>query len=341
MGHEALAAELLFRAGSTLRKEGRLGFLSHVLSMQVMTHLVLGDLARAAAAAEEGERLAVETGQPVWRTGTLVCDSILKALLGDAQEALRLAAEAELEAARRHLNDLLSCVQLARGAAWLAAGRNRDAYRVLRRAFDPADPSFHQRERFTSLMFLADAAVRAGHRADACDLVDRLEPVAARTPSPILHVHLSYARAVLADDTDAEDYHLAALSQDLSRWSYARAKIELGYGSWLRRQGRVDQARTLLRKAQDTFDRIGALPWADEARLELHATGALLHWPGSTAERHRQITELAALRLPDDEIAQRLHVPASVVAMYRRRPLWTREQSYDPSRGPRRAETMT
>ncbi|MEU9448835.1 AAA family ATPase [Streptomyces sp. NPDC048277] len=321
VGHEALAAELLVRAESILRKEGRLGLLSHVLSMQVMTHLVLGDLARAAAAAEEGERLAVETGQPVWRTGTLVCDSILKALLGDVQEALRLAAEAELEAARRRLNDLLSCVQLARGAACLAAGRNRDAYRMLRRAFDPADPTFHQRERFTSLMLLADAAVRAGHRADARDLVDRLEPLAARTPSPILHVHLSYARAVLADDTDAEDRHLAALSQDLSRWPFARAKIELGYGSWLRRQGRIDQARALLRTAQDTFDGIGALPWADEARLELDAAGALLHWPETTAERHRRITELTALRLPDDEIAQRLQVPASVVAMYRRRPL--------------------
>ncbi|MFG2960784.1 ATP-binding protein [Streptomyces sp. NPDC048291] len=317
VGHEALAAELLVHSEMTLREQGRLGLLSQVLSMQVMIHLVLGDLVRAAAAAEEGERLAVETGQPVWRTGTLVCDSVLKALLGDTQEALRLSAEAEMEAARRLLNDLLSCVQLARGAAYLAEGRNRDAYRMLRRAFDPEDPSFHQRERFTSLMFLADAAVRAGHREDARTVVADLELLAQETPSPILHVHLSYARAVLAADEDAEDFYLAALRKDLSSWPYARAKIELAYGSWSRRLGRLDQARSLLLSAQSAFDRIGALPWGDEARLELRATGAPLVWPDACAARFAQITELAALRLTDDEIAEQLSLPTAVVTMYR------------------------
>ena len=116
------AADLLGRAEATLREQGRLGLLSHVLSMQVMIHLVLGDLARAGAAAAEGERLAVETEQPVWWTGALVCQSALRAFSGNAAAALRLAQEAELEATRRNLNDLLSCLQLARGAVWALRG---------------------------------------------------------------------------------------------------------------------------------------------------------------------------------------------------------------------------
>ncbi|MET9476996.1 ATP-binding protein [Streptomyces sp. NPDC002922] len=318
VGHMALAAELLARSEVTLRRQGRLGLLSQVLTTQAWTHVLLGDLVRAADVAEEGRRLAAETGQPAWGAGQLVCDVLLKAFVGDAQEALRRAIEAELREARGR-NVMLSGLQLARGLVSLAAGRNRDAYRTLRAIFDPAEPSFHQRNGFASLMFLADAAVRAGHREDARELVVELEVIARVTPSPILHVHLSYARAVLVADGDAEDFYLAALRQDLSEWPFVRAKLELAYGSLLHRQGRLDQARSVLRSAQFTFDRIGALPWGDEARLELQATGAPIDWPESSAERLRQITELSALRLPDDEIAERLSLRSAVVAMYRDR----------------------
>ncbi|MER5900053.1 ATP-binding protein [Streptomyces mirabilis] len=318
VGHMALAAELLARSEVILRRQGRLGLLSQVLTTQSWTYVLLGDLVRAADVAEEGRRLAAETGQPAWGAGQLVCDVLLKAFVGDAQEALRRAIEAELREARGR-NVMLSGLQLARGLVSLSAGRNREAYQTLRAIFDPAEPSFHQRNGFASLMFLADAAVRAGHREDARELVAELEVTARETPSPILHVHLSYARAVLAADGDAEDFYLAALRQDLSRWPYARAKVELAYGSWLRRRNRLHEAQSLLTSAQSTFDRIGALPCGDEARLELRATGAPIDWPESSAERLRQITELSALHLADDEIAERLSLRRAVVAMYRGR----------------------
>ncbi|WP_371596725.1 AAA family ATPase [Streptomyces sp. NBC_00564] len=318
VGHLALATELLDRSEEILRQQGRLGLLSQVLTMQALTHVLRGDLVRAADAAEEGKRLAAETGQPLWEAGTLVCDALLKALVGDTREALRRATEAELREARGR-NAMLSLLQLARGLAALEAGRNRDAYRILRAVFDLADPSFHRAERFISLMFLADAAVRAGHREDARGLLAELELIARETPSPMHHINLSYARAVLAADEDAEDFYLAALRQDLSNWPYARAKVELAYGSWLRRRNRIRQAQSMLTSAQSAFDRIGALPCGDEARLELRATGAPIAWPESSAERLRQITELSALRLPDEEIAERLGLRPAVVAMYRGR----------------------
>lgn len=319
VGHLALAAELLARSEVILRRQGRLGPLSQVLTMQALTHVLRGDLVRAADAAGQGKRLAAETGQPLWESGTLVvCDVLLKALVGDTQEALRQATEAERRGAGGR-NAMLSLLQLARGLTALAAGRNRDAYRALRTVFDPADPCFHRAERFISVMFLADAAVRAGHREDARALVAELELIAGATPSPLHRVNLSYARAVLAADEDAEDRYLAALRQDLSDWPYARAKVELAYGSWLRRRNRVREARTLLASAQSAFDRIGALPCGDEARVELRAAGGRIVWPQASAGRLRRITELSGLRLSDDEAAERLGLPSAVVAMYRGR----------------------
>lgn len=110
---------------------------------------------------------------------------------------------------------------------------------------------------------------------------------------------------------------MAALGQDLSDWPHPHAKLASAYGSWLRRRGRLKAARSVLRTAQEAFDRTGALACGDAVRLELGAMGVPFDWPGSASGRRRQIAELVALRLSDEEIALRLDLPTAVVAMYR------------------------
>ena len=102
---------------------------------QVIDRLVLGDWDGASAAAAEGGRLARETGQPIWRTGSLVCDAMDNAFRGHTDQAFTYAAEVEMVASRQQLNNLLSCVQLVRGAALSSAGRYDAAYPQLRRLF--------------------------------------------------------------------------------------------------------------------------------------------------------------------------------------------------------------
>jgi hypothetical protein len=267
VGETVRSVDFLGRSEIMLREEGRLGLLSHVLSMLIADRLELGDWDRAAA--EEGERLARETGQPIWRTGTLFCDALRHAFRGQSEKALAYAAEVELVASRHQLNDMLSCVQRVRGAALASAGDHEGAYRELRRLFDPADPSFHQRERYGAVMFLADAAVRAGQVGDARDVIAGLEDVAAHAPSPMLRVHLIYARAVLADDGAAAGAYAALMGQDLSRWPFARARAALAYGCWLGRLGHVTASREALRAAELAFRDIGAATWADRAVREL------------------------------------------------------------------------
>ncbi|WP_405883245.1 AAA family ATPase [Streptomyces sp. NBC_01136] len=271
VGDPVRAADLLDPAEVLIRQQGRLGLLSHVLSVLANVRLELGDWRRAADAAEEGLRLAEETGQSIWRIGTLVCDARAHALRGETRRALQLAEEAESEAGRRQLNDLLSCARLARGLAWLSEGRSDLAYQELRRMFDPADPGFHHRERFSGVMFLAEAALRTDRREDARGVVQDLEQVLRATPSPVLRVHLLYARAVLAEDRDAEALFLAALNENLVRWPWPRARIKLAYGMWLRRRGRPT-ARGMLHSASRALKDIGARAWAEQASAQHRAT---------------------------------------------------------------------
>ena len=55
---------------------------------------------------------------------------------------------------------------------------------------------------------------------------------------------------------------------------FDRARTQLLWGERLRRERRRTEARGPLTAALDTFERLGATPWADRARQELAASGA-------------------------------------------------------------------
>ena len=73
------------------------------------------------------------------------------------------------------------------------------------------------------------------------------------------------------------------MNQDLTRWPWARARAELAYGSWLRRQRRDAESVGVLGSALAAFDRIGATAWADRARAEM--TAALASQPARGNQR--------------------------------------------------------
>jgi len=327
VGDPVRAADFLDRSEARLRQQGRLGLLPHVRGMQSPVYIELGDWARADEAAAECRRFAQETGQPIWNNSQLVNEARSEALHGDSERALQIAAEGEYSPVLRNLNDLRCCLQLARGFAMISSGRHAEAVDALLRVFDPADPAYHQRERFSGIMFLAEAAVHAGRREEARTVMAELEQVAASTPAPLLHVQLSYAWAVLADDADAEELYLAAVGQDLTRWPWVQARIRLAYGGWLRRQRRVAESRLPLRLAQATFDLIGARGWAEQARSELRASGERASGERSaTAEpggavaalsaQELQIARLAAEGLSNREIGERLYLSPRTVGSH-------------------------
>ncbi|MER6808914.1 AAA family ATPase [Spirillospora sp. NPDC000708] len=317
------SVDFLGRAETVLRQQGRLGLLSQVLTMSVIDSMEIGDWEHAWAASEEGRRLAVDTGQAIWDAGSQALYAMLLALRGDHEQALAIVDETERSAAGRRLSNLLACGQLARGFAHLSAGRHADAYHALRQLFDPDDPAFHVHERFHGVSFLAEAAVRAGLADEARELIADLEAEAVTVQSPILVRQLTYARAVLASDDAAEEAFLAALGADLTRWPWLRARLELAFGQWLRRQRRVAEARRPLHSAQLTFDLIGARSWAEATRIELRAAGgraqsATRQTTGlaSLTAQELQIARLAAEGLSNKEIGERLYLSHRTVGSH-------------------------
>lgn len=299
-----------------------LGLLTHVITASIGPQLQVGEWRLARASTEEARVLARETGQATWTTGSMTLAAMVAGLLGNFTQAQSLAAEAEHEASRRGLNVLLCSVQLARGYSFVSTRRYAQGYAALRRIFDPADPAYHMIERMNGVMYLAEAAAHAGMQDDAQLVVAGLEQVARQAVIPDLNVHLLYARAVLADDSSAEGLYLAGLEADLMRWPLVKARLQLAYGSWLRRQRRVAESRPPLRQALTAFEVIGAACWAERARTELRAAGERPAGDGQRSAtellspQELQIAMLAATGLSNKDIGERLFLSPRTIGSH-------------------------
>ncbi|MEV0027704.1 AAA family ATPase [Nocardia sp. NPDC050793] len=315
-----LAAHFSAAAAPGLRAAGRLGLLPRALTVQAWSLARLGDLATAAPAAAEAAAFAHETGQPFMHGLAKAVQAEIAALRGDYAQAVALTAEAERIGLAAGARPVLATVQLTRGLIALGEGRFDDAFADLRRIHDPRDPAHAPALRAYFLAELAEAAVRAGQADPMSELLRGLEPAAASTPSPALHIGMRYARAVLAGDA-AEEPFGAALAADLTGWPAERGRLHLAYGEWLRRQRRVVESRTHLRTARETFDALGFTAWSERARLELRSAGESS--PNRSPDAREQLTphelsiaHLAAQGLTNREIGQRLYLSHRTVSTH-------------------------
>lgn len=316
-----VAAGFLATSAAGLRTQGRLGHLARVLMIQGWSATYLADWTVAITAADEAGRLGTETGQNLWAGGARIVDSIIAAIRGESDLADRLSSEAERRVKPVNASFMVAGVQLARGLNALGEAKHADAFAQLRRVFDPTDPAHHPVSLTWAIGDLAEAAVLSGHRDEASDLVEHLEPLAGGTASPLFQMTMAYARAMLADDGSAERLFRVAMDASAGRWPLYRARLELMYGTWLRRQRRMAESRSPLRAAREAFDALGAVPWGERARRELRASGE--------ASRHRvvaswdqlspqelQIAHMAADGLSNREIGQRLFLSHRTVASH-------------------------
>ncbi|WP_127503832.1 helix-turn-helix transcriptional regulator [Actinoplanes solisilvae] len=299
---------LLDAAARQLRSQGRLRLLAQVLSIQAWAALELGDLTLAVPAADEAVRLAVETQGPFWRIGALIAQSAVAAFRGDETAVEALTAEADRVSVPAGAAYLVSLAQYARGVLELGRGRHAEAYEHLRRIRTPADAAYNRLCAIDSAGDFVEAAVRAGHQAEAETYLRECEVMADEARSRWVEVQLLVGRMQLADDESSFD---EALSRDLSRWPMMRARIVLAHGEWLRRQRRAIESRRPLRAARDAFDAIGAVSWAERTRRELRAAGeGSRERPVDSLDelppQEFQIVRMAAEGLSNSDIAARL-----------------------------------
>lgn len=316
-----LAETFLATSAARLRSQGLLGHLPRLLVLQGTAASRTPDWNVAIPTAEEGKLLASELGQPAWIAGAQSVEAYIAAVRGDEEAATAAAAEAERVVIPLGANFILTAVQFARGLTALGAGRHLDAYEELLRTHDPQDPAFHHHMRWWAITDLAEAAAHSGNADEGRRLLDELAPLAEKTPASWIQLGLRHARAVLADDEDAEALFQLALNAEVNRWPYQRARLLLAYGAWLWRQRRVAESRTPLRAARDAFDALGASAWGERARQELRASGetSRSRMPEARDQltpQELQIAQMAAEGLTNREIAQQLYLSHRTVGSH-------------------------
>jgi DNA-binding CsgD family transcriptional regulator len=316
-----LGNDFLATAIHGLRTEGRLGHLPRLLTLHSSMAARIGDWDVALPGAEEARRLAQELGEPQWQAAADTVVSLVAAMRGDEEQALLMAAQAEAVAEPVGANITMAFAQFGKVLAALAGGRHADAYAYAERLFDPNDSAYHP---VISSWLIADLADAARHidRVDAArERVAQVAASAGERPGTWIALGLRHANALLAELADAGDRFDEALAGDLSRWPFQRARIQLAYGQWLRRQRRVANSRAVLRAARDTFDALGCTQWGDQARGELRASGERSRRRAPEARdqltpQELQIAQLAAEGLSNREIGERLFLSHRTISTH-------------------------
>ncbi|MFI6180383.1 ATP-binding protein [Nonomuraea sp. NPDC051191] len=300
---DARTHQLALAATAAIRAEGRVGLLPQALTFMGHVEHARGRYADARAFAEEAVNIAADTGQPAWsRLATALLDQ-LAAVQGEPLDPATAtpAALALLDLGQgRPEQALLGLESLVYGKA-----RNRT-------------PAMHL------VPDLVEAALRSGRSARAAEPLARLESWAGMLRQRWADALVSRCRALLATtmapDLGADAHFRAAL--DAHERPFDRARTELLYGEWLRRARQTGDAQEHLRAALETFEWLGARPWADRARTELGATG----WStqrNTGADRfaqltpqERQIVNLAAQGLSNKDIAAHLFLSPRTVGQH-------------------------
>ncbi|HEY3033465.1 MAG TPA: AAA family ATPase [Streptosporangiaceae bacterium] len=305
-GDDVAAAELFERAIALARDTGAVGVLSRALEARALTELMSGQLSRAEADASESVRLSDELGYGSEWIGAPAILATVAALRGRERECRSFAELAMADAERHGL--FIPWVMAANAMAELdlSLGRSERALDRLRQLVDRA--STGQPMPMAPLLTTparVEALVRSGRTVDPAE-VALFETWAGYSPSKAIGALAARCRALLATDDEAATRFEEALAlHEAAGRPLDRARTQLLYGEFLRRQRRRTEARTQLRAAVEAFDRLGAVVWAERARTELRATGETVARREANAIELLTPQELQIVRLVSEGMSNR------------------------------------
>ncbi|HEU5331997.1 MAG TPA: AAA family ATPase [Actinocrinis sp.] len=319
LAQEADSHPLLAGVVEDCRAHGRAGWLASALSGLARTLVFLGRHRDAHAACTEAREIARAADQTQWISQIDGILAYLAAAAGDDELcAARAAASIGAHAPGTRLSGGASWAAWALGLLDLGRGRAQSALDRLEGFAD--GPARHQMPAVRCAADRVEAAVRLGATERAAEPVRRLSQWADTVRQPSVYALVQRCRALLAADDEAGAHYDAALACHAGDdRPFERARTELLYGEWLRRARRKTEARTRLRGAIDTFDLLGAAPWADRARAELAATGVAaperkpVGVLASLTPQEAQIVRLAAQGLSNRDIAAQLFLSPRTV----------------------------
>jgi len=320
-----LADELSYasQAVALVREGGLVSMLPLALQHQATALLDRDRFDLALAAAEEGYRLAVDTGQ-TWATSWhLATMALVEAIWGCSEEARDHAGQLLTLGRNREAPYLIGIAEWRLGLLYLTEGRPDQATGHLLAATAADSPESHPMIALRAVPDAVEAATRAGRQAELTARFARYQEWVAGTPTGEHSALCSRSRALLEPDRAAEHFG-QALATPAALPPFWRARTELLYGQWLRRERRRQEARGHLRAAADLFHQLRALPWEDSAAAELRATGetARKRDPsafGQLTPQEQQIAGLVADGLTNADIAARLFLSTRTIDYHLRK----------------------
>jgi DNA-binding CsgD family transcriptional regulator/tetratricopeptide (TPR) repeat protein len=258
------------------REDGAAGALAPLLATSAWQALHAGRWNEAYADASEAFELAEALDQPVTATQVLGVLAWVSAFRGDEDRCRRHSEDCQRMAAERghRLYGLLA--SLCVGMLEIAHGRIEAALAELEPVARHADERRIYVPGVSPQLELAEAHIRAGSAGEAEPILAAFER-SELTSVALFGAQAERCRGLLAEADGFEPHFTKALDLHAECENpFALARTRLCYGEQLRRARRRIEAREQLRAAVDTFERIGAAPWAQRAGTELRATGETL-----------------------------------------------------------------
>ncbi|QSB05390.1 helix-turn-helix transcriptional regulator [Natronoglycomyces albus] len=297
------------------RRTSGIGVLPRVLNMQARAEIGMGRLSDAELHVIEAQRLAEDLGQN-------------QAFVQTANWALAYiaAVRGDEEACESHMGDRSDSSAQAWRLSFLALldiglGRFDMAQERLEELVATGVPL----EIMLRVPDLIEVAARQGRTEDHREIFAWFRDYSYACQQPGAEAIVERCLALLAADDDAQAHFARAveLHRQGTDEAFERARTDLLYGEWLRRQRRPSQARSRLRAAAETFERMQAHPWSQRARSELRAAGdssaqsragaVLQH---SLTPQELQVVRLAAQGLTNRDIGGQLFLSPRTVGYH-------------------------
>jgi DNA-binding CsgD family transcriptional regulator len=266
--------ELIERALNTARAQNALGTMPLALQIVAVDSAASERWAFSKARHHEAIALARDAGQMVRLCGLLAGLARIEARQGQTETCRSHAEEAIALAERLGLDFYRLWAIIALGDLNLGAGHVDEALRWLHEADRVlgerriGDPDIWPAPE------LVEVCLRMGDSEQAKRVARDYLARAEEKRQPWALARAGRCRGLLAPAETYERAFAEALRyHKLTVDAFELARTRLCYGERLRREKRRIDAREQLRAAFDSFDRLGAAPWAERARIELRATG--------------------------------------------------------------------
>jgi DNA-binding CsgD family transcriptional regulator len=262
----------LDRLIDTARAASAPGALPYALGHRSELDFRTGRWAQAYADASEAVSLAAELDHRFSLVYALGCLAWVEAARG--LEADCRAHLARMMTVSPHAKGIVGAFSARIGGLLhLGFGRNEEAIKYL----EPLSEALRGQPFAVPYLLqetpdLIEAYIHTGRKGLAEAALASLEHQVAGTPGTWGVAVVERCRGLLAEDFEATFARALGL-HDLTTMPFERARTELCYGERLRRDKRRGEARQHLHSALETFEALGAHPWAERARNELRATG--------------------------------------------------------------------